>query len=110
MAITIHLYYTGQGEAAQNFAKEMISSGVVAKIRAEEGNLGYNYYVSLEHPETVLLVDQWENQEAIDRHHASEMMSELAALRDKYDLKMQVKRYIEDEEGTPAKDQQFIRQ
>jgi hypothetical protein len=37
------------------------------------------------------------------------MMSELAELREKYDLHMSVERYISDEEGVPDKDQAFIR-
>ena len=30
-------------------------------IRAEEGNLRYEYYVFIDNPETVLLIDSWEN-------------------------------------------------
>ncbi|MBQ6057175.1 MAG: hypothetical protein IJL34_05845 [Treponema sp.] len=39
MAITVNLRYTGKNGAAQAFAREMISSGTVEKIRAEKGNL-----------------------------------------------------------------------
>ena len=39
MAITVNLRYTGKKGAAQAFAREMISSGIVEKIRAEKGNL-----------------------------------------------------------------------
>ncbi len=37
-------------------------------------------------PETVLLIDIWESQEAVDAHHASPMMATIANLRDKYDI------------------------
>ena len=66
-------------------------------------------YVSLEDPETVLLIDAWKDQETIDKHHASEMMKTIADLRNKYDLHMEVNRYVEDEQGVSAKDQSFIR-
>ena len=36
MAITVNLRYTGKKGAAQAFAREMISSGTVEKIRAEK--------------------------------------------------------------------------
>lgn len=39
MAITVNLRYTGKKGAAQAFAREMISSGTVEKIRAEKENL-----------------------------------------------------------------------
>ena len=110
MAITVNLYYTGTNGSARRFAEEMVSSGVVARIRAEAGNLRYEYFFPMDDPETVLLIDSWADQQAIDAHHASPMMAELAALRDKYDLHMKVERYRSDEDGLPARDAAFIRQ
>ena len=110
MAITVNLYYTGANGSARRFAEEMVSSGVVARIRAEAGNLRYEYFFPMDDPETVLLIDSWADQQAIDAHHASPMMAELAALRDKYDLHMKVERYCSDEAGLPARDAAFIRQ
>ena len=45
MAITVNLRYTGKKGAPQAFAREMISSGTVEKIRSEKGNLRYEYYL-----------------------------------------------------------------
>lgn len=108
MAITINLRYTGQNGSALRFAEEMISSGTVDKIRTEKGNLRYEYYQSLENPEMLLLIDSWENQEALDIHHASPMMATIAALREKYDLHMTVERYISD--YLRVSENQFIRE
>ena len=107
MAITVKLRYTGRNGNARKFAEEMTAGGTVAAIRAEAGNLRYEYYQSLDDPETVLLVDSWENQEAIDVHHASPMMAVIAALREKYDLHMTVERYTDAE--TPETENRFIR-
>lgn len=109
MAITVNLYYTGTGGAARAFAEEMESSGTADAIRAERGNVRYRYFQPLDDPETVLLIDAWEDQAAIDAHHASPMMAKIAELRDKYDLHMRVERYVSDEGGVPAHDQAFIR-
>ena len=109
MSIIVNLRYTGKNGSARAFAEEMIASGTVDAIRKENSNLRYEYYLSFDDPETVLLVDEWEDQEAIDRHHASPMMQKIAELRDKYDLHMTVERYISDEGGLPDKDEQFIR-
>ena len=106
MAITVNLYYTGKDGAARRFAEEMVSSGTAAAIRAEEGNLRYEYFVPLDDPETVLLIDSWRDQAAIDAHHASPMMGTIASLREKYDLHMKVERFVSDDyEG----DASFIR-
>ena len=108
MAITVNLRYTGQDGNARKFAEEMTAGGTVAAIRAEAGNLRYEYYQSLDDPETVLLIDSWENQEAIDVHHASPMMAVIAALREKYELHMTVERYTDAE--TPETENRFIRE
>ena len=107
MAITVNLRYTGKDGAARRFAEEMTSGGTVELIRAEESNLRYEYYISLDDPETVLLIDSWEDQAAIDAHHASPMMATIAALREKYDLHMTVERYVRAE--SPESENRFIR-
>ena len=107
--ITIHLYYTGKNGAARAFAEEMLRSGTAAAIRAEDGNLGYAYFIPMDDPGTVLLIDQWRDQAAIDAHHASPMMGQIAALREKYDLHMRVERFQSEDSGLPEKDESFIR-
>ena len=107
MSITVNLRYTGTDGNARKFAEEMVSSGTVDAIRAEEGNLRYEYYQSLDDPETILLIDSWGDQEAIDKHHATPMMDTIAKLREKYDLHMTVERYTSAE--TPESENKFIR-
>ena len=48
--------------------------------------------------ETILLIDSWENQEAIDNHHKTPMMNKIMELREKYNLHVEVERYISDDE------------
>ena len=68
MSLTINIYYSGENGNAGKFVDEMISSGIVNRIR---------------------------NEEALDIHHKSEMMKEIASLREKYHLKMRVEKYKE---------------
>lgn len=44
--------------------------------------------------ETVLLIDKWKDEEALDRHHKTDMMRQIALLREKYKLSMKVEQYI----------------
>jgi quinol monooxygenase YgiN len=109
LAITINIYYTGENGSALKFAKEMISSGLVNEIRAEKGNIRYDYFCPMNNSETVLLIDSWDNQKAIDIHHASPMMKQITRLREKYNLSMKVERYISDDSGIPDTDKKYIR-
>ena len=104
--ITVNLYYKGVNGDALAFAREMEASGIADAIRAEEGNLRYEYFQPLGDPETILLIDSWKDQAAIDAHHASPMMKQLAELRDKYDLHMTVERFVNDEY---KEDEKYIR-
>ena len=105
--LTVNLYYTGKNGSARAFCEEMESSGIADEVRAEAGNLRYDYFQSLSDPETVLLIDSWKDQAALDAHHASPMMAKIAALREKYDLHMKVERFVS-AEGNDA-DKSFIR-
>ena len=84
MSLTVNIYYMGKNGNARKFAEEMTLSGTVDLIRAEDA-------------ETVLLIDRWKDQEALDRHHKSNMMSKIAELRNKYGLHMKVERFTSEE-------------
>lgn len=105
--ITVNLYYKGTNGSARAFAEEMESSGTADLIRAEEGNLRYQYFVPMDDPETVLLIDSWKDQAAIDAHHASPMMKKIEELREKYDLHMEIERFVSDDYEP---DKKYIRQ
>ena len=107
MSISVNLYYHGKNGSARKFAEEMERSGIADAIRREEGNLAYRYFLPMDDPETVLLIDSWRDQAAIDAHHASSMMQQLAQLREKYDLHMTAERYLSAD--APASDDSFLR-
>ena len=98
MSLTVNLYYTGKNGSARQFAEEMVASGLVEQIRAEEGNERYEYFFPMEDPETVLLIDRWRDQAALDAHHKSPMMQQIAQLREKHHLRLRVERYRDEEE------------
>ena len=107
MSFTINIYYKGKNGSAKKFANEMISSGIVDEIREKEGNLRYEYFEPLDDKETILLIDSWENQEALNKHHESDTMNKIIKLRNKYDLHMKVEKYIPEENNN--QDEKYIR-
>ena len=54
MSITVNIYYTGINGNARKFAEEMVTSGIVDAIKAEKGNERYEYFFSMNDPETIL--------------------------------------------------------
>lgn len=108
MSITVNIYYSGENGAARKFAEEMILSGTVDLIRKEQGNIKYDYFFPIDDSETVLLIDSWVNQAAIDKHHKTSMMQTILELREKYNLHMKVERYVSDDD-IPENDRKYIR-
>ncbi len=108
MAFTINIYYTGTNGSAKQFAEEMTSSGIVDEIRNKNGNLRYEYFCPLNDSETILLIDSWSDQEALNEHHKSETMNKIITLRNKYDLHMKVERYSLEENN--ENDQKYIKE
>ena len=108
MNITFNIYYKSENGNAKKFAEEMITSGIVNEIRSKKGNLRYEYFIPLNDDNTILLIDSWENQDALDNHHNSETMKRIMDLRNKYDLHMEVEKYIKDETNMEGNNK-FIR-
>ncbi len=90
---TVNIYYSGENGNARKFAEEMLARGIVDNIRRQEGNERYDYFFPMNDPETLLLIDRWRDQGALDAHHRSENMKIIAELRTKYRLKMRVEKY-----------------
>lgn len=109
MSIVVHLYYTGQNGSAKQLVEEMEGSGIADKIRRMPGNERYDYFLSLSTSETVLLVDVWRDQAALDEHHASSMMQQILSLRQKYQLNVRAERFLSDQKGIPEQNRQFLK-
>ena len=84
----------------------MISSGLVEEITKEEGNIRYEYFFPINDNESILLIDSWIDQEALNKHHKLPLMGKISALREKYDLNMEVEKY---EQLLDKKDEKYIR-
>ena len=103
--LTVIIKYMGKDNNPKKFMEEMINRGIVAAIRKEKGNIRYEYFLPID-DNSVILIDSWENQEALDIHHHLPLMKTISDLRSKYDLHMEVDKYISIEDD---KDKKYIR-
>lgn len=70
MAVVVNVYYSGENGAARRFADRVRSEGVLAEVRSEIGCERYEYYISSEDPERVLLVERWADIPSFEAHKA----------------------------------------
>lgn len=76
--------YTARHGLREQFVDEIASSGVLEKIRSEDGCIGYEYYYAAQDEDKVLLVEQWESQEKQAVHMKQPHMEHLKAIKEKY--------------------------
>ena len=84
--LTINIRYSAENGNAKKYVEEMEKSGIAERIRNIEGCLRYDYFYPADDSEGLLLIDEWADQEALNRYHSSPVMQEAAALREKYQL------------------------
>lgn len=68
--IIIHAGLTVQKEKEEAFLAEV--KALVEASRAESGNIQYDLMKDTEKESTYLMVEVWENQEAVQKHNTSE--------------------------------------
>ena len=91
--IILHCTYTCKSGMAEPFVKALKDSGAQESVRAEDGCLQYDYHISCEAPDTVVLLEQWRDAAALERHQAQPHMADIRALKAAYVLDFNMERY-----------------
>ena len=91
--IILHVYYRCKSGVAQDFVRAIKDSGVQTLVRAEDGCIQYDYHLSLEEPDTVVLLEKWRDSEALAAHLAQPHMETLRELKSRFALDTRLERY-----------------
>ena len=81
---TIYVKFTCLPQKRQDFIERVKATGVLAAIRAEEGCLKYDYYLSAEDPNELLLIEQWKSKDHQQVHLTQPHMDTLRSFKDDY--------------------------
>lgn len=90
MTIVLLVKYRGSEGAARMFADEVASTGILDRVRAEDGNIEYGYYRSLSDPDEVLLVERWRDRAALDAYKAGEPLALIGEIKGRLGLEASV--------------------
>ena len=91
--IILHCYYTCKPGTAQAFVKALKDSGAQAAVQAEDGCLQYDYHISCETPDTVVLLEKWQDAAALAAHQTQPHMDTIRALKAQYVLDFRGEQY-----------------
>lgn len=71
-----------------------LTNELVAKTRAEPGNLSYEYFSALDDPARFHLFEEWESEEAIEAHSVSPHLAEFFAAAGELEIShVEINRY-----------------
>ncbi|PWL93589.1 MAG: hypothetical protein DBY07_04510 [Clostridiales bacterium] len=83
-ALTMLVTYKAKPGMRQTYVQQLRSSGILKKIREENGCLSYDFYFSEEDENTLLLVEQWQDADCQKIHLEQPHMKEAMAVKEQY--------------------------
>ena len=83
---TIYVKFDCLPEKREAFIKKVKETGVHDAIRAENGCIKYDYYLSEKDPNEILLIEQWETKEHQQVHLTQPHMDTLRSFKGDYIL------------------------
>lgn len=81
---TIYVKFDCLPQKREAFLQKMKSTGILDAIRAEEGCLKYDYYLSEKDPCELLLIEQWETRQHQQTHISQPHMDRLREFKGDY--------------------------
>ena len=81
---TIYVKFDCLPGKREAFIERMKHTGILEAIRAEDGCIRYDYYLSEKDPCELLLIEQWESKNHQQIHIAQPHMAQLRGFKDAY--------------------------
>lgn len=84
---TIYVKFECKENKREDFIEKMKQSNILNDIRAENGCIKYDYYLSEKDKNEILLIEQWESKEHQQIHLTQPHMDAMRLFKDDYILK-----------------------
>lgn len=81
---TIYVKFTCLPEKRESFIQKMKETGILEAIRAEDGCIKYDYYLSEKDPCELLLIEQWASKDHQQIHLTQPHMAQLRTFKGDY--------------------------
>ena len=89
--VEVH-YFVKDGKRGE-FYRTILERGIADASRAEAGNEKYDYYLSPENENELLLIELWASAEAVQAHGQTPHFQQLAELKQAYVEDTVIRRY-----------------
>lgn len=82
--LTLLVTYTAKPGMRETFLRALAARGIPDMIRAEAGCLQYDYYLSIERADEILLLERWTSPRAQTAHLGQPHMAALREIKEQY--------------------------
>ena len=82
--LKLSVNYFAKPGRREEFLRRIVEGGILAAIRAEEGCLRYDYYLSCQNEDEILLLEEWDTAEHQRVHMQQPHMQQLRAIKEQY--------------------------
>lgn len=89
----VEVHYIVKDGMRDAFYRAILSRGIAAASRAEAGNEKYDYYLSPDNGNELLLIELWASAEAVRAHSETPHFKALGELKQEYVTETVIMRY-----------------
>ena len=91
--IVLNVTYKCKPEMVPEFLEAIITEGIDEASRSEAGNIKYDYYIPADGSDELLLVEKWQDADALAEHGKQPHFARLGALKPEFVLDTVIERY-----------------
>lgn len=92
--IILNVTYKCKPGMREKFVEAIKAEGIDAASRAEAGNFKYDYYMSVDNSDELLLVEKWQDTEVLAAHGKQAHFARLGQIKAEYVEDTVIERYI----------------
>lgn len=82
--ILVHVEYKIKPGKRDEYVEAVRKADIFSRTQAEEGNLNYQYYASVDDENQIMLLETWKDKYAIQDHLKTEQAADLMAIKEQY--------------------------
>jgi quinol monooxygenase YgiN len=84
--------------ARDDFLRAAGQAGIVESCRKEPGNAGYGYFLPVDNPDEVLIVETWADEQSFKAHLEGPAVKALGPIKERFLLELTPKKFSLPEE------------
>lgn len=92
--IVLNVTYQCKPDLREAFLERILAEGIDEKSRAEAGNLKYDYYLPFGGGDELLLVEKWQDADALAAHGRQPHFLRLGALKAEYVNETVIEKFV----------------